>query len=277
MRKDKLQHRQTSREKQYIETVKTVMYLGIAIFFMSLSFNLFQAPNGLVTGGVTGIVLVLNGLFKVSIPSTTFIINAIFLILGLYFIGKDFFFKTILASLLFYPFFLSVIPSFRVSDDMVVNGVLGGIILGVGVVFLYLSKGSSGGTSVLARIMIKYINIPFAIALFIFDGTIIFFGFLVFGINAGVYALITTGVSTVLANLVEIRLTCTYQVLVNSQNESLASEIAKFKNIEVLNLKDGNFICLVSRKTIKEFKQALEAEDENVKMLISKSNAKLYT
>lgn len=87
--------------------IRNILFLAIAIFLFSLSFNLFQAPYGLVTGGVTGIVLILNKLLNANIPHTTLIINTSFLIAGFYFLGQNFFLKTVLGSILFYPFFLS--------------------------------------------------------------------------------------------------------------------------------------------------------------------------
>lgn len=179
-----------------------------------------------------------------------------------------------LGSLVFYPFFLSVIPVVKVSEDMIVNTVLGGILVGIGVTFLYLSKGSSGGTSVLVRILIKYINIPFTIAAFIFDGTIICLGFVVFGLEAGVYALIMSGVSTMLVNTIESHLNRVYEVLINSKEDSIAHIISEFTDCEQIINKGGIYLCLVDYKVLHQFSQSLQLADANVKMFTKKSKLK---
>lgn len=238
---------------------KTIIYLAIAIFFLSLSFNLFQAPNGLVTGGVTGIVLILNEQFNVDIPHTTLLINATFLLLGYLFLGKEFFFKTVLGSIVFYPFFLGVIPEVSVSSDMLVNALLGGIIMGVGVSFLFLSKGSSGGTSLLSRILIKYVNIPFATAIFLFDGTIILFGFAIFGIESGVYALIVVATSTLIANYIEQKFSSFNQLILINNEPTVNNVIIEMleESESIVSLQDNMYLCVLNACSISGFKTNL--------------------
>lgn len=248
-----------------------IIFLAIAIFFFSLSFNIFQEPNGLVTGGVTGIVLVLHELFNVKIPLTTLIINVSFLIFGLIFLGKTFFLKTILGSIVFYPLFLEILPNTQVSQDMLVNAVLGGILMGIGIVFLYISGGSSGGTSLLARILTKYINIPFAIAIFLFDGTIIFMGFLVFGIDKGVYALIFVFTSTFISNYVEYKLSSTNQLIIDSSNYQIKNYLEKDECCDIIEIVVSSpiYICKVLDKDTNRVVKEILSIDKNASVLVT--------
>lgn len=255
---------------------KTIFYLAIAIFFFSLSFNLFQEPSGLVTGGVTGIVLVLHQLFDVKISLTTLLINSIFLVLGFIFIGKEFFFKTVLGSILFYPLFLEILPNVKLSDDLLVNAVLGGILMGVGIAFLYVSGGSSGGTSLLARILIKYVKIPFAIAIFIFDGSIILSGFIVFGIDKGVYALIFIFTSTFISNFFESKLSSKNQVLVHSDDSKIRDYLFTQDCCTIIEFgADENiFIFSIPDRLTKKIEKDILNIDKDSKILISQIKEK---
>lgn len=197
--------------------IKQILLLAIAIFLFSFSFNLFQVENGLVTGGVTGIVLILNGLFALDIPRTTLLINASFLILGLLILGRTFFLKTILGSLFFYPFFLSVIPVTLVFNNIFINVIACGLFMGVGIFCLLLSGGSSGGTSLICRILIKYTNIPFPKGILLIDGSIIICGFFMFGLQNGILSLMIVFISTNTARLLEKKYNSYVQVC-NLQN-----------------------------------------------------------
>ncbi|WOO86795.1 YitT family protein [Mollicutes bacterium LVI A0039] len=251
--------------------LKTVLFLAIAIFLFSLSFNVFQTENGLVTGGVTGIVLVLNKLFAVPIPQATLIINTSFLILGFICLGKSFFFKTVLGSIVFYPLFLSIIPVFSVSDDMLVNALCGGAIMGIGISFLLVSGGSSGGTSLLSRILVKYTTVPFSIAIFIFDGLIITAGFLVFGVDRGVYALIFVITSTIISNYFETNYFKVQQVMVISSND-LREQLNEI-NLEVQMIFQSNSkemsIFVIKQNQVKLIKQQIQAIDRDAQIIIS--------
>lgn len=252
---------------------KHIIYLALAIFFLALSFNLFQAPNGLVTGGVTGIVLILNQVLGVDIPSTTLVINGLFLLAGYIFLGKSFFFKTVLGSLLFYPLFLKLIPEVAISSDMLVNALCGGIFMGIGISFLYISSGSSGGTSLLSRILIKYVNIPFAFAIFLFDGTIILIGFIIFGIDSGVYALIVVAISTLIANYIEQWFSSYNQVLIIGDNANLKANAKMVIEPDgsVVTIQAGTYLCIMRSRTVNRFKQELLSLDNQVIIIVSES------
>lgn len=250
---------------------KSIFCLAIAIFLFSLSFNVFQVENGLVTGGVTGIVLILNKIFNVDIPTTTFIINLSFLILGYIYLGKGFFFKTVLGSLVFYPFFLAIIPVCKISNDMLVNALCGGALMGIGISFLLISGGSSGGTSLLSRILNKYTKIPFSICIFLFDGSIILTGFIVFGIDKGVYALIFVLTSTLISNKFEKNIFTKKQLIIVSKLN--VKKILESNNINwnpcFQSHSDNLSILVVSKSELKAIKAIIESYDESVTLLIS--------
>ena len=81
--------------KQYLLITLGVACVAVPFYFLFLS-------QDLVTGGVTGLSVILNHLitapwFKVSY--VIYALNIILLFIGWIFLGKDFFLKTIYASL----------------------------------------------------------------------------------------------------------------------------------------------------------------------------------
>jgi magnesium-transporting ATPase (P-type) len=78
----------------------------IGTFLSALGFNLFISPYNIVTGGSTGIALIVKQYFNINISLFVLIINILFMILSFVLLGKRETGKSIIGSLLF-PFFLT--------------------------------------------------------------------------------------------------------------------------------------------------------------------------
>ena len=53
----------------------------IGCLIVSLSYNIFIAPNNLVPGGVGGIAVIINNLFGIQNSTTIFVLNIVLLII----------------------------------------------------------------------------------------------------------------------------------------------------------------------------------------------------
>ena len=194
--------RQISAYEQY-----AMITLGIVL--MVVGFYYFIIPSDLVTGGVTGIGLVLNKVTNISISFIVAIFNIVLLVLGLLVLGKRIFLKSIYGSLLF-PLVLFMFeqfaPALDIEGDYVIAVVFGGFFLGLGFGYVIKYGGTSGGTDIPVKILNKKFKIPLSISIYLSDGLIILLGVLVFykeyGINAGLYAILTVYISGVVADWV---------------------------------------------------------------------------
>ena len=88
---------------------KEFLLMNVAMFVAATAINYFLLPSNLVVGSVTGLSIVLSGVFakfgmvvKVSFLIT--LINAILLILAWLFIGKEFGAKTVYTAMILGPF-----------------------------------------------------------------------------------------------------------------------------------------------------------------------------
>ena len=77
----------------------------IGCFLTAFAFNVFFAPNNLVTGGVSGVSIIMKNVFE--IPTSTFIaITYIVLLIVSYFVlGKETTRNSLIGSIL-YPLFV---------------------------------------------------------------------------------------------------------------------------------------------------------------------------
>ena len=83
----------------------------IGTFLSALGFNLFISPYNIVTGGSTGIALIVKQYFNINISLFVLIINILFMILSFVLLGKRETGKSIIGSLLF-PFFFILLSVF---------------------------------------------------------------------------------------------------------------------------------------------------------------------
>lgn len=135
-----------------------LMTIGSFIFVMA--WTSFLIPNGLASGGMTGLCTIIQYGTGIPVGLTYPIINVLLLVLGFFCLGKGFGVKTIyvlaLTSILF-----EVLPMFPVLEvtnfpDMLLVAVVGAIMESVGIGIIMLRGGSTGGTDIIAMIINKY-------------------------------------------------------------------------------------------------------------------------
>lgn len=134
--------------------------ITIAMFFVAVGVYFFLVPSGIVVGSVSGLALVLSQLINVSMSAITFGLNAVLLIIGFIFIGKEFGAKTVYTSMLL-PFFLAVFEYIvPINESLTGNSVYDLasyiLILAMGQALLFNVNASSGGLDIVAKIINKY-------------------------------------------------------------------------------------------------------------------------
>ncbi len=171
---------------------KIAQYLGIAlgVVLLDLGFYFFLDPAHLVLGGMMGLSILLEPLYKQAgswfTPSIfLFIANTLTLIIGGLMLGKDFFLKTIFSSL-FSPLVLFVFeqlfdPLFFLKDVSlggyyILALACGTVLSGVGLGLALKNNGSTGGMDVFQKIMSKYLHIPYSKTMYLTDWIIVLVG-----------------------------------------------------------------------------------------------------
>ena len=134
------------------------MTLGSLIFVMA--WTSFLIPNGLASGGLTGLCTIIQYGTGIPVGLTYPTLNVLLLVLGFFCLGKGFGFKTIyvlaVTSVLF-----EVLPMFPVLEvtnfpDMLLVAIVGAAMESVGIGLIMLRGGSTGGTDIIAMIINKY-------------------------------------------------------------------------------------------------------------------------
>ncbi len=173
--------------KRYIELI-------IGALFSAISFNLFCAPNELVAGGISGLSIIINYLFKMDKSLFVGIVDIILLIISYFSLGKEKTMHSVLGSILF-PLFIKLtqnVNSFLNLDTSVLllSAIFAGVIQGFGSGLVFKAGFSTGGTDIINQIISKYCKVSIGNAMYFSDGLIILVSGFVFGINKIMYAIV---------------------------------------------------------------------------------------
>ena len=157
----------------------------IGTFILSLGYVFFITPHKIVPGGVYGISIVLHHTLNLPVGMTALFFNIPLVIIGTRLLGPRFGTKTIVGFVLTAAFvdilgYLSEYKPLIEGDDLLAS-IFGGLLMGIGVGFIFRARASSGGTDVIAMIIGKYTRMPLGQLMIIVDSCIGIIGLVAFG------------------------------------------------------------------------------------------------
>ena len=181
------------RKPLWLEYLMIIVGTGL----MSLAINSVFDASGMVTGGFSGIAIIIKawtkGLVNGGIP--LWVTNCV-LNIPLFFIawrvkGFSFIKKAILGEVSL-SVWLAIQPVFHLAgDDLLLAALYGGVIQGIGIGLVFLGGGTTGGTDMMAAIIQKYLqHYSISQIMQIIDGAVVVVGMYVFGIHKALYAII---------------------------------------------------------------------------------------
>lgn len=207
---------------------RSYLFIIIGVLFIALAYYFLFLPQDIVTGGVTGITIIFTGIFGDKIFSSALLIlilNIILLVVGLFFLGKEFFIKTLLGSLLL-PFFISVFEMCNIPSDflftldqevlninevgmnpisqIILSVLLGSILTGVGLGLCFRFGATTGGMDIVQKIIAKVFHFPYSKTVYITDGVVVIASLFVFGVEKTLYGLIAIYLIGIFVDVVHI-------------------------------------------------------------------------
>ena len=161
--------------------MKSVLFTIFGTMITGFAIGAFLTPNKVVGGGASGISTIIYHTFGIQPGLSFFLINIVFLLLGLTVLGKKFILKTLLGITLL-SLFTQIFSFFPIyTENLILTTVFGGILYGFGIGMSFAAGASTGGTDIIGRIIqTKVPYMPIGKMLLIVDGIIIIISFFVF-------------------------------------------------------------------------------------------------
>lgn len=186
------------------DIIKEYIYVLLGAAVIAFGFNAFLFPNQVASGGVSGISTILNGLFGWNAGIVQYAFNIPLFIAGVFVLGKNFGLKSFVGTLAL-PFFVIVFSNIgALTTNALLAALFGGIIVGLGIGFVFKGNASTGGTDLLAQIITKYTGLTLGTSVLLIDGIIAISAALVFDLEKGLYALIGLFVTTKTIDIVQL-------------------------------------------------------------------------
>lgn len=145
-----------------MQTIKNIIKEYTLFIFGSIlaafGTSLFLLPNQLSSGGFSGIATIIYYLFDIKMGTTIMALNIPVFIFAYIRGGKGFVLKTIVSTVVFSEAINRFERIEPFTTDKILASVYGGIIIGLGLALVFKGKSSTGGTDLLANIIVTYNN-----------------------------------------------------------------------------------------------------------------------
>ena len=167
-------NKQKRSVKKSVTTLLSILAGNALLAFLVAAFII---PHNIVMGGTTGLGILINRLVpSLEISYLVLAMNIVLLFVGLLVLGKQFFFSTVLSSVI-YPLFLwgfQRIPGIEsLTSEPLLAAVFAGCLMGVALGLVMRVGSSTGGMDVLNLIMHKITHMPVAFFVWLMDFVVI--------------------------------------------------------------------------------------------------------
>ena len=222
-------------KKKSVQTyIKNWLLVFLGNFVLAFGNAVFMTELKIVSGGLTGIGIILESIFgnitlfgqEINLISiVVFILTWGLWVVGLIFLSKEFALKTLLSSIL-YPIFLFLFLQIPFIQDfakeiaytgandagelitdtgrILLCGVFSGVCVGAGCALTFVGGGSTGGVDIIALMSEKYLKIKTSLALLIIDGSIIIIGMIcIRDYIASLIGIIAAALSALMVEVIE--------------------------------------------------------------------------
>lgn len=267
------------------EKYKTIFYILLGNTLFALAVAMFIMPNGLVSGGTTGLAIFLNRQYGINMSIFISIFNGILFLIGWYFLGKKFAISTALSTV-YYPLILAVlqgIPGIAMPlSEKFMAVIFAGVLVGVGIGIVIKVDASTGGVDIPPLILNKKLGIPVAITLWTLDSMIILLQVMATEKESILYGIVLIVVYTTVLNRVLILGKSQVQVKIVSShykeiNDMILTKIDRgstlIKSQTGFQKEDGFMVLsVINNRELNRLNKLVSEIDPKAFMIISQVN-----
>ena len=264
--------------------ITDILKLVAGSFIYAVGFQFFMYPNDIVTGGVTGIAMIINYLTRLPVGMLTILMNIpLFLFswkkFGLRFIAYS------LVSMLLCSVFVDILAAvpLAMTKDPLLGAIYGGVIHGLGMGIVFQTGATTGGMDIIAKFLRqKYQHINIGTFILALDVLVIGSFALIFKLyDRAMFAIICMYASTKVIDFV------LYGAINSKVCYIITDESTRIKDAIVNELNRGVtylhgegawsgkekkiILCVIKQRQIVELKQLVYGIDPTAFMIVSDS------
>ncbi|WP_445670493.1 YitT family protein [Paenibacillus sp. FSL W7-1287] len=146
--------------------------MTVSSLLLAFGFNMLLVPLQLLSGGISGVAMVIGYITKSNIGWLYLLLNLPVLIWGWFVLGKQIVIWSIF-SVATSTLFMQLIPVYQLAHDELLGAVYGGIAVGLASGIALRCGGSTGGFDIIASIVTLKKDLPLGVILSTLNGLVI--------------------------------------------------------------------------------------------------------
>ena len=259
--------------------LKRIIGIVLGAIIVAISINTLIIPNKIADGGITGIAIILHYLLNWPISWTVLFLNLPLFVIGWKMVGRTFLVYSVLGVSAFSIALSvsSIAPS--LTNDALLAAIFGGVVSGIGMGIIFRSRGSLGGTDILAVFFSRTTSFSVGQVLMGIDAIIFIVTAILLRPEMAMYAMIYMFIATKMIDLVQEGLNHSKSVLVvTSEPEAIAQAIMEkldrgvtlFNAIGAYSRENKQVVyCVINRTEISQVKEIIHTKDPRAFLAIS--------
>ncbi len=203
------------------EKILRVFYIIAGNLIYALGLNLFFVGNNIAAGKFGGIATIINYLVPIPIGTIIFLMNIPVFIFSIKIKGWKYNAVNLIGCLI-YAVFVNVtswLPT--LTTNKLLAAIFGGILYGLGIVFMMRSDCVAGGTDLIARLLLdRYKSSSIGKLMLTIDGLVVAASMIAFKeFEAGLYAILALTVCSFVADYILDNLKCTTACVIITEKD----------------------------------------------------------
>lgn len=263
--------------------VKSLLAVVLGNLLYALTVKLFLLPVELVTGGTTGIALVVEHHWGISVSTFVLLFNMVMLVLGWVVLGKTFAVTTLASSFL-YPILLDfldrILGNLVLTEDLLLCTIFSGLGIGISLGLVLRAGASTGGMDIPPLILQKTFRIPVSSTLYIFDFFILLLQAAIRPVENILYGILLILIYTIaLDKMLLIGSTKTELKIISSKSQELSEAIQTQidRGVTLLNGEGGYLheemqlvLSIISNRELIKVEKLVHEIDPECFMIVSR-------
>jgi uncharacterized membrane-anchored protein YitT (DUF2179 family) len=204
-----------------------LLYIIGGSFLVAAGLNTLLIPHQLLSGGVSGISMLVGYLTGLNIGWLYFVLNAPLFIWGWFAVGKRFVLLSFL-SVTVTTIFLQLLPQVQFNKDPLIASVFGGVLVGIGAGISFRAGGSTGGFDIVGSILTRHSDFPLGLLLFSLNAVVIvLLGITEHNWDLALYSMISIFVSGRMVDTIHIRRIKVTAFIVTTKKDELVERLMR--------------------------------------------------
>lgn len=260
------------KKESLLKLFKNLVFMTLGAIIAGFALEAFLVPHEVIDGGIIGISMIISHISKFNLGLLIILLNIPFILLAFKKMGALFVILTAYANIIL-ALSLNFFHSYKVTDDILLSTVFGGIVLGTGVGLILKNEASLDGTEILSLLVSK--KFGFSVGEFIMGINLFIYlvAGKVFGWESAMYSIITYFIASKVIDIVMEGLNSSKSVRIISNNtREIGSALIEKLDISVTYLKgEGGYsglekdiiYCVISRLELPKMIEIAKEIDQN--------------